>query len=133
MTTYEPPLVSTNFQGICDTDHFPPDVNGAIGPSQVVTMLNWCVTVQNKSDGALLSTMSLQAFWSQLTGAPFDPRVIFDSQSQRWIACSGADPKLSTASVFFAISSTADPLGTWTFSQFRADSGGTTFADFPEM
>ncbi len=108
-TAFAAPLMTTGFQGICATTQFPPDVNGAVGLSRVVTMLNWCVTVQDKSDGSVLSTMSLDAFWSLLSGTPYDPRLIFDQGSQRWIASAGADPRLSTSSVFFAISATDDP------------------------
>ncbi|MBU6283566.1 hypothetical protein KGQ64_15105, partial [bacterium] len=129
-------VAGTGFQGLGDSNtSIPPDTMGAVGPSHVVTMLNTQVRVQTKA-GATLSTVSLSAFWTSgtgLSGSPFDPHVIYDSLSGRWIATADANSRSATSKVFFAISATSDPTGSWSFYSIAADSGGTNWADFPGL
>lgn len=87
------PALSNNFTGLNDNNtSIPPDTMGAVGPSHLVETLNTEVAFFNKSTGAIVSQVSLQSFWSSLgTGAgqpansPFDPKVIYDQHSGRFI------------------------------------------------
>jgi len=131
-----PPL-TLDFQALPDDNtSIPPDTMGAAGPNHLMTMLNTQVRIQDKS-GAILGTVSLATFWTASTGLagdPFDPHVVYDSLSARWIATVDADANLPTSQVWFAISATDDPTGSWTFYSFPADPAypaGTTWADFP--
>jgi hypothetical protein len=107
----------------------PPNANGAVGPSHVVTMLNAGVRIQGKT-GAVMSTMSLASFWAPLHGMPFDPRLQYDALSERWIAACDANAWSDSSKVFFAVSSTSDPMGTWNFYSFNVDPGDTLWADY---
>ena len=120
-----------------DNTVIPPDTMGAAGPNHLMTMLNSQVRIQSKAGGTI-STVSLPTFWTAgtgLTGDPFDPRVIYDASSGRWIASAGANANDRSAAVWFAISATSDPTGAWTFFGFPAGFAGTKalWADFPTM
>jgi len=129
-----PPVPGTGFVALPDNNtSIPPDTHGAAGPSHLMTMLNTEVRIQTKLGGAT-STISLSTFWTSgtgLSGAPFDPRVVYDSIHGRWIATVDADANSATSQVWFAISSTSDPTLAWSFFGFTADGTGTTWADFP--
>ena len=83
----ESPGVSTNFSGLDDNVTLsPPDTEGAVGKSNVVTMLNTEVRIQRR-DGTVISTTSLANWWS---GAGtfsfiFDPHILYDPYQDRWI------------------------------------------------
>ncbi|MEW6511195.1 MAG: T9SS type A sorting domain-containing protein [Bacteroidota bacterium] len=117
-----------DFEALPDNNGvYPPDTHGAAGPSHLMTMLNTQVRIQDKT-GAVISTVFLGSFWSALNGDPFDPRLHYDAIHGRWLAsCS------SRSRVFFAISSSSDPTGSWSFYEFVADSTGAAWADFPRL
>lgn len=111
----------------------PPDTMGAAGPSHLMTMLNTQVRIQNKT-GTTTSTVTLDTFWTNgtgLMGNPFDPKVIYDQISDRWLATVDADSFSATSAVWFAVSDDSDPTGNWTFYAIDADAGNTTWADYP--
>jgi hypothetical protein len=128
------PSLNTGFVALPDDNTaIPPDTMGAAGPSHLMTMLNTQVRIQDKS-GGLVSTVSLATFWTGgtgLVGSPFDPRLVYDSVSGRWIATVDADGNSATSEVWFAISATSSPTGSWTFFSLDADAANTTWADFP--
>jgi hypothetical protein len=128
------PTLGFGFQALGDNNTaIPPDTDGAVGPAHVMTMVNTQVHIQNKAGGSV-SLVSLPTFWTSgtgLSGSPFDPHVVYDSISGRWIAATDADGDSATSKVWFAISATNNPTGTWTFYQFVADGSGTTWADYP--
>jgi hypothetical protein len=118
-----------------DFVHTPPNPNGAVGPSHVMTMLNSDVRVQTR-EGTDLSTVTLAEFWTVgtgLSGTPFNPRLQYDPADARWIATVDADASSATSAVWFAISDGADPTGTWTFYAFDADAADATWAEFPGL
>jgi hypothetical protein len=118
------------FEAVADNDMvIPPNANGAVGPSHIVAMLNAGVRIQSKT-GAVMSTMNLTSFWAPLHGTPFDPRLQYDATSERWIAACDANSWSDSSKVFFAISSTSDPMGTWSFYSFNVDPGDTLWADY---
>ena len=125
-----------NFSALGDNATIiPPDTMGAVGPNHLMTMLNSQVMIQQK-DGTVLSIVSLSTFWTSgtgLTGTPFDPRIIYDSLSGRWMAVVDANARSSSSAVWFAISAGNDPTGTWTYYSIQADPGGTYWADYPDI
>jgi len=122
--------LALGFQAVSDNNMaIPPNAQGAVGPSHVMTMLNTEVRVQSKT-GAVISAMSLSSFWASLHGTPFDPRLLYDKSSGRWIAACDANPWSDSSKVFVAISSTSDPTGLWSFYSFDADPGDTVWADY---
>ena len=125
-----------NFAALGDNNtSIPPDTMGAVGPNHLMVMLNTEVRIQQK-DGTVLNTVSLSTFWTSgtgLSGNPFDPRVVYDSLSGRWMAVVDANPQAANSQVWFAISAGSDPTGTWTFYGITADSTGTYWADYPDI
>jgi hypothetical protein len=110
-TTDATPVVTVgaDFEGAnyLDFGANPPDTDGAVGPSRFVELLNSAYRVYDKS-GNVLQTSSLNQFWSS-AGLPqasaFDPRVLYDPDSQRWFAAA-----LDFAGPFLlAVSNTSDP------------------------
>lgn len=112
----------------------PPDTSGAVGRTELMVALNSNYVIQRKSDGALLSRVSMDAFWKPV-GAhhPFDPRVLYDPYSDRWLVSAGDDPLLASSKILYGISETGDPLGRWHLYSLPADRSGATWADFPTL
>jgi hypothetical protein len=130
------PVFATSFAAIGDNNSsIPPDTMGAAGPSHLMTMLNTQVRIQNKTGGTI-STVSLSTFWTSgtgITGTPFDPLMVYDSIDDRWIATCDANSRSANSEVFFAISATSDPTGSWDFYEFEGDTNDVDWADFPGL
>ncbi|MFG0274696.1 MAG: hypothetical protein ACF8QF_06535, partial [Phycisphaerales bacterium] len=126
--------LQNGFLGMADNNtSIPPDTMGAVGPNHLMTMLNTQVGIQNKQGGQF-SIVSLDTFWTVgtgISGDPFDPVLLYDALSGRWIACADADSRSASSSVFFAISDGADPTQGWTFYEIDADPTNVSWADFP--
>ncbi len=145
---YEPtawaPALGSSFIGLSDNGMvIPPDTMGAVGPLHLVETLNSEVGFFNKSTGALISNVSLQTFWSSLgTGSgqpdysPFDPKVIYDQHSGRFIAVTMGGSSSPNSWLMLAVSATSDPTGTWYKWAIDADTDGgaqlfNNWADYP--
>jgi len=135
------PSPSASFLGQADAPQIgktkteaPPDTNGAVGRDKLMVTLNNNYVIQRKSDGAALSTVSIAAFWAR-TGAhdPFDPHVLYDPYSNRWIVTAADDPLLGTSAILYGVSDTADPQGTWHTYAIDADATDATWADYPTV
>ncbi len=128
------PVLSTNFQALPDsTTIIPPDTMGAVGPNHVMTMLNSQVRIQSRS-GTILSTVTLATFWSPAGGSGhFDPRLVYDSLSGRFIATVDTNSRSASSSIALAVSATSDPLGAWRFFRIDADATDVDWADFPGL
>jgi hypothetical protein len=128
--------VATSFRALEDDGtRIPPDTMGAVGPDHLLTMLNSQVRIQDRR-GSTISTVSLDTFWTAgtgLVGAPFDPHVVYDARSGRWIATVDADDHQTTSQIWFAVSETDDPTGGWVFHGLPADPAERTWADFPAL
>jgi hypothetical protein len=141
------PVLGSNFIGITQVSLIvPPDTMGAAGPSHLMEMTNDKLGFFNKSTGALISSVSLQTFWASLgTGSgqpdnfPFDPKALYDQNSNRFIAVTmGANgipgvPGPQSSWLMIAISNTSDPTGSWTKWAIDADNNSGDWADFPGL
>ncbi|HWR83911.1 MAG TPA: thrombospondin type 3 repeat-containing protein [Candidatus Deferrimicrobium sp.] len=129
----KPPIVAS-FQALADNNTtIPPDTHGAAGRNHVMTMLNSQVRVQTRT-GIILSTVSLVSFWSPVGSSDvFDPRIVYDAGSNRWMATCEADRRSPASSMLFAISATDNPTGTWNFYRIDADPANINWADFPDI
>ncbi len=132
------PLLNQSFAGMMDDGTFsPPDTNGAAGPDHLVSILNRGFAIYDKQTGQLVSgPISHAAFWSALGPGivfPFDPRVVFDQYSQRWIIVADSNPGSVLASVLVAVSHSADPTLGFTEFAIKADPASLTWADFPGL
>jgi hypothetical protein len=62
----------------------------------------------------------------------YDPRVLYDPQSERFLAVS-LNGRLVSNQILVAVSSTADPTEPWTGFALDSDSTDATWADFPTL
>lgn len=102
--------VVTGFVGITNTGYYPPDVQLAVGPNQVMEFVNGGVGVWSKQ-GTSLSLVSTNSFFLlPSTDDAGDPKVIYDSQSSTWFA---SVDDFSTGKVYLAWSASSDATGKW--------------------
>jgi hypothetical protein len=136
-TTEAAPVVTVgaNFAGanIGISGFYPPDSDGAVGPSQFVELVNGVYRVYDKS-GTVLQQLPLDQFWSSAGATPQgfagDPRVLYDPESQRWFAAAldfNFGPPDNPSAYLLAVSNTSDPTQGWHAFDF-----GQTF-DFTEL
>jgi uncharacterized repeat protein (TIGR01451 family) len=126
----------------------PPDTMAAVGPNHIVELINGNFEIIDKTTGASIESLSLDAFWTTRVGLPiinngrFDPRIVYDPASERWFAVSidnviDADNdgnNEASNNFFFARSDTDDPTGDWDGVTFNGDSVGTLeFHDYPTL
>ncbi len=133
--------VGLNFESsrfLSDSNFFPPDTMGDVGPNHIAEMINGNFQVFNKTTGASIISMSLDDFWTGMAGATiptgftFDPRILFDAQSGRWFASSINGGAANT--IFLARSDTSDPTGDWDSVQFIGDTlDGNRFNDYDTL
>ena len=118
--------VSECFVGRC---FLPPDTMGAVGTTQFVDITNGAVGVFDKATANRTQYISDIQFWANAgqSGTNGDSRILFDAQSQRWIATSfGA----SVSDIQIAVSDTANASGTWKSTKIL---NIAPFADFPTL
>jgi IPT/TIG domain len=123
-----------------DQDVAPPDTDIAVSQSDVVRTVNSTIEVRSRT-GALLASNDLNTFLSvDSTHYSADPRVIYDSWSQRWwltitqvannFTCSGV-----AAPVLIAVSASSNPLpfSSWIVYELPLVTAGTFLADQPGL
>ena len=126
-----PPEIS--FAGISPANATPPDSHGAVGPDHVLTQINGTSAVHNRN-GALLASTTLTGFWASLGVTDvFDPRVLFDPHSNRFIAIACADRRSPTSGMLFGITQTSDPAGNWFLWLLDADNTNINWLDYPNI
>lgn len=137
------PVAASSFPGMAFTGWIPPDTMGAAGPGHLLSTLNGGVGVFDKATGALLLQTTLQGFWSPLGTAPgapgndvFDPKVLYDQHSGRFIAVSIGGRTSPDSWILVAVSASSDPSGIWNLYAIDADLDGgvqlnQNWADFP--
>ena len=130
--------VGSNFVGVSfsQTNFFPPDSMGAVGPSHVSLVANGRFAVFDR-EGRSLVGKSLNQFWIDSGVTPlgdfaFDPRLLFDSYSARWFAAA-VDNRGQPNNFLLAVSSSSDPTDSWSGFQIDSDTSDQTWADFPTL
>ncbi|WP_336114299.1 hypothetical protein [Streptomyces sp. PTD9-10] len=113
----------------------PPDTHGAVGLGHFVQVVNGTgFGVFRKSDGALLKKVSFASFFKYTAQTIFDPRIVYDKKSNRWVISAAAFPENSTVQkVFFAVSTTSDPTGSFFVYTFDPPESSGEFYDFPQL
>jgi uncharacterized protein (TIGR03437 family) len=113
----------------------PPDANGAVGPNDVVSMLNSEVLIQSRSGKRRpYYPISLNWFWAA-TGdidAAYDPRILYDAQADRWVASAAVFANDARSAMLLGVSRTGDPGGEWNLYRLEVGASGT-WADFPVL
>jgi len=97
----------------------PPDPSGAAGPNHYIQSVNATpVKIYNKTGTTLLTITNMGNLWSPAVANMGDPIVMYDAYADRWFLSQfGAGNK-----VYIAVSTSADPLGTWATYTYTAGS-----------
>jgi hypothetical protein len=131
-----------NFAGITDTAWFPPDCTAAAGPQHVLVAVNASFAVYSKAGVVARAAQTFTTWYANvITDAKiFDPKVIFDQQSNRWFLLTVAlpsDPAKKESYFLLSVSQSADPLGPWWNYKLDATKDGATattnWADYPSL
>ena len=129
---------------ITDTSPFTAvaDTMGTVGPDHFVELLNNTIAVYDKSGALVEGPMhSADFFVLQDNGTTYpvsddvvDPRIIYDHQSQRWIAC--ALDRIDFSNILLAISEDSQPvplLANWRKYRVAKLKRQNDPADFPTL
>jgi hypothetical protein len=145
------PVIGTSFSGSSfntTLNLVPPDMALAVGPSQIVQIVNTGFQVFDKTGVSLTGPMTDIQFWNNAGISStttnlgiFDPRVVYDPGSQRFFAIedvSGTDPNtqatLPNNKVMIAVSNNSNPMNGWKALSFTAGTGfASGFADFDTL
>ena len=119
-----------NFTGQ-DSPYYPPDCNGAAGPSHYMETINCVYSIYNKSGTLVAGPTAMNTLFGSVPGATYndgDPVVLYDEQAGRWLATEFSISG-STNYVMMAVSTTSDPTGTWYQYSFVV----ATMPDYPKF
>jgi hypothetical protein len=133
--TLTSPAPTLSFLAQTRINHFPPDTNGAVSLNFLMSATNDEIVIQNRL-GAVLTTTSLNAFWSSVwpdINPAWDPRVSYDPYADRWIFVCMANWGGVGSSLLAAVSATSDPTGTWYLRRVFADPTNSTTFDHPRV
>jgi len=108
----------------------PPDTVGFAGIDHFAECVNTNFSVYSKTTGARVVNITLNSLFGT-TGSPGDPRVLFDTHSQRWFVIA---TNFSNR-IYLAVSRTPDPTGTFFTTSFNPIAGvdAGKFPDYPTM
>ena len=133
-----PPL-DVSFAGLPDNFvTFPPDTNGGVGVSQVVTMLNSQFRVQDRAGNAS-KTVSIESFWGKADSAFLsDPRILYSAATGHWFAVilSGnvVPAGTTTPDFLLGVSKTDDAGGLWDIYTVPVGTSAENYSgDFPTI
>ena len=132
-----PVIRLTNFSGHSTTQGLrPPDTHGAV-TAHFVQVTNSHIdmwTRQNTQALPLAKSVTLATFFGYTAQTLFDPRVVYDSTWNRWIVTADAFAESSTVQRFFiAVSTTADPTGSFFIYNLNVTFFVNDFFDFPQL
>src|SRR5262245_47920125 len=153
---FSPQTLGVTFNGasLTDTGAFPPDVMGAIGPSQFLVFVNGRIRSFDKTTGVADGVLNVDSdvfFSSVMTPVggsvvinfTSDPQIRYDRLSARWFltiidvpcangSCTSLNPNRLLIAVSDAASAgTITPSTVWTLFQFTADA--SQFLDYPSL
>ncbi len=131
-------LPDFGFIGITNTGWRPPDPRAAVGPNHVVAVVNGGI--------AFFTKAGKRTFFQRLTGSSgfwgkqgarnfvFDPRVLFDPHSGRYLAMAAEHVSKTKGYFDLAISDDDDPNGTWYKYRFDVTVPARGyFVDYPHL
>jgi hypothetical protein len=128
-----PPLTLASFTGITYTGSVPPDTNIAVGPTQVVEVVNSQYAVFDKSGSLLLGPANMFQMFVSMTGDDCswrtggDPVVLYDRLAGRWLVAR----YLFTPNILcVAVSQTTDATGAFNLYSYAF---GPNTADYPKF
>ena len=132
--TANPAAAQPGFQGFAatsgpSTNRDPPDPWVAVGPDDVVQVVNTSLRITDRTGASMMADVALTDFFGINGLVPTfnsDPRVIYDSLHDRWIATEVEWDCDTSGGVAFGhgyiglrVSQTSDPTGTWNGFSFQ--------------
>ena len=131
-------VIGLNISGSINNNLAPPDTMGAIGPNHYVQFLNGAFNIYNRTTGVNLVSKTDYGFWQGVSGISYsdyapglsDPRIIYDSLSDRWFACQ-INVDFNGNRVLVARSNSNDPTAGWKGSSYLGSATG--LADYPTL
>ena len=137
------PVIKTNFNGHSSTEGLrPAGAHGAVGITHFVEVTNSHIDMYilippipgGLAGLPLVQSETLATFFGYTTETLFDPRVIYDSTWNRWIVTAIASQESSTVQRFFiAVSTTADPTGSFFMYNLNVTFFTGDLFDFPQL
>jgi hypothetical protein len=98
----------------------PPDTHLAVGPTSIVETVNANMSAWSKS-GTRLQVTDLNTFYAVPSGYSItDPRVLYDTASNRFIQSAVALDSLADSILELAVSQSSDPTAPWTRWQVKS-------------
>ncbi len=142
-----PEVISINCAMNGGTGSAPSDVHGAATPTNIIEVTNSDIMIKNKSNCALVSSMSLKTFFGGFAipaaETLFDPRVVYDRLAGRCIVTVESRNSGNTDQFLYVASSRTSSCTTWRRIRFvlsRASTGSlfckasaANFYDFPNL
>lgn len=133
-----PVIRATNFPAHIQSEPWrPPDTHGAVGVTHFVQVTNSHIDMwrrQNTPGLPLAKSVTLATFFGYTTRLLFDPRVVYDPTWNRWIVTADAFPESGTVQRFFiAVSTTADPTGSFFIYNLNVTFFTNDLFDFPQL
>ena len=128
-----PPTIEIGFLGNSTSPGIPLDNTLATNGEQVLSAINFHVAVKD-TDGGVLKNFSLNQFAAQagIQGTSFDPRLIYDLESDRFILVMLNGFSSDDTHVIIAFSETADATENWNVYRLEGNvNDNTTWTDFP--
>lgn len=139
-----PPKITQECKTNTATGATPPDTHGAVGPNRLVVVTNVNIGIYSRADCSIVSRVSLKTLYGAAFTIPdtetlFDPRVIFDATSQRFLTTVDSRSSVNTDQFqYFAVSKNAKATSWWLYrialsqgsAHFCKGANGT-FWDYP--
>lgn len=124
------------FPGITGTGWTPADPDIAVGPNQIVAVVNSSIAFFDKDGTKTFQQLSENFFDGVSAGSfQFDPKCIYDRVHDRFVLIFlEQDNQPQTSKILFAISDDGDPDGTWYQYRIEAKTGTknqTAWLDYP--
>ncbi len=134
-TTGAPPIGEPGFAGFSAggalTSLEPADSSVAVGPENVVQVVNAGIRFSNRQGVLSVPDLGLGAFFQAGSRTVSSPRLMYDPVHGRWLAVEESWDCISDANAMFghgyldlAVSRTTDPTGTWDVYRFGAFDDG---------
>jgi hypothetical protein len=131
------PLINTvNFDGVDQSgaasggySYYPPDTEGAVGPTYFVETTNCHLDFYLKAaPNTLVKSVDSNSFLGIDSSVGLsDPRILYDQAYQRWVFVMTVIPPVGQgAGLYLAVSQTADPTGNYYVYYFDVSSGDNT-------
>ena len=114
----------------------PPDTAGAVNTDAAFAPHNNRIWIQDRM-GSTIADMTLDSFWN-VFGEPldtFDPKVLYDPLTQRFLFVTCANAARPDSSILVAASVNDDPNGDWVYGRITVDpeSMGEVWLDYPSF